>query len=113
MRLCRTQQQYAKGYELARRGRSFRRPKRGLFVETWIYDYGLLDEFAVLAYWTGHYSECLHACSRLLEEQKIPQDQRERVCQNAHYSIEKMKTPSSGDPARERFGAGEGRSDGR
>ena len=112
MRLCRTQQQYAKGYELARGARSFRRPKRGLFVETWIYDYGLLDEFSVLAYWTGHYSECLRACARLLEEQKIPQDQRERVCQNAHFAIEKMKAPSNCAPMQDRIESGDGRSDG-
>jgi glycosyltransferase involved in cell wall biosynthesis len=96
VRLCRTHQKYAQGYELARKALPNQRPTHGLFVETWIYDYGMLDEFSVVAYWAGHYRESLLASSRILEEQKIPQDQRGRVCENAHFAIEKMKAPSVG-----------------
>jgi glycosyltransferase involved in cell wall biosynthesis len=54
-------------------------PLQGLFLQAWIYDYGMLDEFAVAAYWAGYYRDCLDACEALLAVGKIPADQRGRV----------------------------------
>jgi len=56
----------------------------------WIYDYGLLDEFAVNAYLIEHYQECLDACQRLLSEGKIPADMKDRVKKNADFAREKI-----------------------
>ena len=55
-----------------------------------MYDYGVLDEFAVNAYWTGRYEDCLGACQRLLHEGKIPDDMRARVKRNAEFAAEKI-----------------------
>ena len=61
--LCRNAGRNREGYEIAKRGLGLTVPANGLFVEPWIYNYGLLDEFALNAYWAGHYRESLDASS--------------------------------------------------
>ncbi len=46
------------GCEIARSGLDLPEPRTGLFLEPWIYQYGLLDEFAINAYWGGYQPEC-------------------------------------------------------
>jgi hypothetical protein len=65
-------------------------PTEGLFLQSWIYEYGLLDELAVNAYWVERYKECLKACELLLREGKCPADMRERVQENARFAREKL-----------------------
>ena len=62
-RLCRENRKFADGFEYARRGLKIPQPAAGLFVQSWVYDYGFLDEFAINAYWTGRYAE-LCGCLR-------------------------------------------------
>src|SRR5262249_31769909 len=76
-RYCRTTGKYQQGYMCAKHGLYINEPAGGLFVEAWIYEYGLLDELAVNAYWVERYDECLDACERLLREGKIPEEMRE------------------------------------
>ena len=68
----------------------------GLFVETWVYDYGLLDEYAVNAYWSGRCRECLDACITLLATERSPLDQRPRFVANARFALDKL--PQSANP---------------
>ena len=89
-RLCRQKNKFAEGYEYARAGLAIPLPASGLFVVSWIYEYGLLDELAVNAYWLGRYFDCLDACERLLREGKIPAEMRERVAQNARSAREQL-----------------------
>ena len=89
-RLCRNAARYQEGYEFAKRGLALAAPQDGLFVEPWIYDYGLLDEFAVNAYWAGKYEESHQACLRLLGEGKLPPEQASRVSANARFAAEKL-----------------------
>jgi len=60
-RLCRENNRFADGFEYALRGLKIPLPAAGLFVQSWVYDYGLLDEFAINAYWTGRYADCVDA----------------------------------------------------
>ena len=62
----------------------------GLFIEPWIYQYGAADEFAVNAFWAGHYLECLEACLALLKT-PIPADMGPRVVDNAIHAFNKLK----------------------
>ncbi len=78
-RFCRARNKFADGYEHARRGLLIPLPANGLFVETWVYEYGLLDEFAANAFQLGRYEDCIGACDRLLCEGKIPPGMRERI----------------------------------
>jgi glycosyltransferase involved in cell wall biosynthesis len=89
-RLCRLRNRFSEGYKYARQGLSIAPPADGLFVELWVYDYGLLDELAVNAYWIGRYSECLEACQRLLREAKMPHEMGERVRRNAAFASGKL-----------------------
>lgn len=88
-RFCRLQKRYEQGYWFARRGLA-PQPANGLFLEPWVYDYGLLDELAVNAYWSGRYDECRQACERLLEEGKLPAAMRQRVAENLKFALARL-----------------------
>lgn len=88
IKFCRTHNRDYQAYIIGRYAKSLPINKNGLFVETWMWDYGLDDEFSVACYWTGHYKEGLDLCEKLLK--KIPQDQRERVQQNINFFKQKL-----------------------
>ena len=89
-RFCRYRELYGLAYDFARRGLAIAYPTDGLFVLNWVYDYGLLDEFAVSAYWCGHYRESLAACERLLSEGRLPAKERARIEANAKFARSKL-----------------------
>ena len=89
-RFCRENDNFADGYEYARRGLQIPAPAGGVSVQSWVYDYGLLDELAVNAYWTGRYAECADACDRLLTEVKLPPEHRERILKNREFALGKL-----------------------
>jgi hypothetical protein len=91
IRLCRLQGRYQQGYILGRYALSIPQPVEGLFIEQWVADYGLLDEFSIVAYWAGCYQESLDACRRLLTEAKIPLHYQQRVKENADFAIGKLQ----------------------
>jgi len=93
-RLCRIAKRYQDGYKLAKQGLAVEKAPEGLFVQHWIHDYGLLDEFAVNAYWVDEFEECLSACEQLLDEGKMPEDMRERVEKNAEFARQKIRNAS-------------------
>jgi glycosyltransferase involved in cell wall biosynthesis len=65
--------------------------KDKLFVDNSYAVWRNLDEYAILAFWTGHYRESIWACETLLSERALPPDQIERVLQNRRYSITKLE----------------------
>lgn len=80
----RMRQHYEAARQMARSGLFIPQPPNGLFVEPWVYQYGLLDEFAISAYWSGHYRESVDACEILLSEGKCPD--RDRLVANANFA---------------------------
>ncbi|MBZ9743525.1 MULTISPECIES: glycosyltransferase [unclassified Mesorhizobium] len=92
-RYCRNLGHYAEGQEYAQRGLGVDRPA-GLFVQPWVYDYGLLDEFSVNAYWAGAYRKSLDACLTLLASDKVPRDMLKRVVANARFAADKLASAS-------------------
>lgn len=90
-RLCRINKKFADGYNFARDGLKIPKPSNGLFVDSWVYEYGLLDELAVNAYWSGQYKDCLDACHRLLREGNMPGHMRERIEKNADFAREILR----------------------
>ena len=90
VRYCRLNNLHKQGYLIGKHAITIPRPDTGLFLQTWIYDYGVLDEFSVVAYWAGHYDECLEISLRLLAEGKLPQDQRPRIEMNADFARKKL-----------------------
>ncbi|HTX48464.1 MAG TPA: glycosyltransferase, partial [Caulobacteraceae bacterium] len=89
-RYCRDKGRYAPGYDFAQRGLAVPYPKDSLFVQDWVYEYGLLDELGVNAYWVAEYDACVAACDRLLAEGKIPEAQRPRVENNRALALAKL-----------------------
>jgi hypothetical protein len=88
--LCRQLGKNKEGMTIAR-GRLRTPTPNGLFVEPWIYDFGLQDEFAVNAYWCEHYLDCLEACLMLLANPKTPHDTVKRLADNAIASLNKLR----------------------
>ena len=89
--ICRDKGIYERGYEFAAKGLRIAYPNNALFAQDWVYQYGLLDEFAINAYWTGRYNECVDACDRLLSEGKLPTDKRDRVLKNKKFAVGKLQ----------------------
>jgi glycosyltransferase involved in cell wall biosynthesis len=95
-RLCRIRGRHAEGYEIGKRGLDLSSPDGGLFVETWIYEYGLRDEFSINAYWAGHYREALDVGLELLKLETLPAGYRERMVGNARFSADKLQESTEG-----------------
>ena len=88
-RLCRDARQFRLGYELAKTGMENAEPHGALFSEPAVYEWMLLDEFSISAYWSGRYQESLAACDRLLAEGKLPETEYARVMRNRDFAIAK------------------------
>jgi tetratricopeptide (TPR) repeat protein len=82
--LCRKNSRFDDGYWFAKRGLPGD-PGRGLFVASWIYDYGLMDELSVNAYWSGRRDEFVQVTRALLEKPSLPQDVRLRIQENLRF----------------------------
>jgi glycosyltransferase involved in cell wall biosynthesis len=100
---CRKKGRNIEGQEYARRGLEREAPAGGLFVQRWVYDYGLLDEFAINAYWAGAYRESLDASLKLLKSEILPPSMIKRVAANASFAAE--KTPIAKLPELGKLGA--------
>jgi tetratricopeptide (TPR) repeat protein len=91
MDYCRRKGKHHQGYLIGKQAVTMTEPPGALFSEPWIYDYGLLEEFSVAAFHSGHFQECITAINKLLDEGKIPQEAHERLRQNAQEARERLK----------------------
>jgi hypothetical protein len=82
--------QHHVAYMLAKRGVGAPVPSDSLFVHRWIYEWGLLFEYSIAAYWAGHPRAALDACERLLEVQQLPNSYRDQVLRNRSYCIQAL-----------------------
>ena len=85
---CRRHSRNNQAYILASYARNIPVNKSGLFVETWIWDYGIDDEFSISSYWSNHYKEGYEVTEQLLK--KIPENQKPRVLKNLEYLKSKI-----------------------
>lgn len=85
------------GYQIAKRGLALTEstPPMGLFIQDWIYETGLLDEYAINAYWSGHYKDCLDANLRILSHPNCPDWQRKRFLDNAKSAAGNLSDSTS------------------
>lgn len=86
----REKENYAQGYLIASVGCSVPASSDVLFVEKWMYDWGLPLEFSICAYWIGKYDECKNTCMKMLENQKLPTPVRECVERNLGFTNAKL-----------------------
>ncbi|WP_313901760.1 glycosyltransferase [Methylobacterium sp. J-088] len=92
-RLCRQKKRFADGYRYAEAGLALELPSEGISLNPWVYDYGLLDEFAVNAFHIGQYGACGYACLKILGRPDVPRDFFARACTMAREVTEKMVDP--------------------
>jgi hypothetical protein len=94
-RFCRFKGRHEEGYQIAKRGLDLPIPGGALFVEPWIYETGLLDEFAVNAYWSGHNRDSLDASLRILATGKLSGPDIQRVVANAQFASKRLPSDSN------------------
>jgi len=86
----RRQGNYLLGYLTANFGLTIEPPEDLLFLESWIYDYGLRLESSICAYWLGHYEEALEESHELLSQIDLPLNVRECVTNNIGFSESRL-----------------------
>lgn len=87
------------GYQAALQGLGLRDSSDLLFVEKWIYDYGLVFEFSICAYWVEKYTESLLASYLTLATPDLPENIRKCVEQNLVWIKLKIEEKSKSDHA--------------
>jgi glycosyltransferase involved in cell wall biosynthesis len=90
MDYCRRNNRPHESYLIGKHALTLAEPLGRLFVAPWIYDYGVLEEFSVAAYLSGHYQESLGAIEKLLADRKIPEEARPRLEENARIAAAKL-----------------------
>lgn len=86
----RLKEDYAAGYLMASIGTKIPLSQDILFVERWIYDYGLPLEQSICAYWIGKYDECRDISLKILAVPKLPENVRECVERNLSLANKKL-----------------------
>lgn len=87
---CRERQHYAEGYLFAKVGKDIPLPDDILFVQRDVYEWRLLDEFAICAYWIGQYRESADAGQRILREGFYRPDDKSRLEANLGFALVKQ-----------------------
>ena len=91
----RKQKMYGKAYLFAKAGVLTPQPKDRLFVAQDVYDWRLLDEVAVAAFWIGNYHDskvaCEEALSRFDQGLDAPADDVRRIRENLQHAINKLE----------------------
>lgn len=88
--LYRREGNFVRGYDYAAKGLALRDCDDILFVENWIYQYGLLLEYSICAYWIEKYHEAFLASHLLLAQEKLPVHIRECVEKNLEWIQKKL-----------------------
>lgn len=74
-----------------------------LFIQPWVYRWGLLFEFSIAAYWVGDDEGSLRACDRLLSMPDLPARYRDRTRANREFAVKRLASrvtpPASTPPA--------------
>ena len=60
-----------------------------LFVSKDVYDFKRWDELSICAYWVGKYEESRTVCEQILKDEKVPEEQIQRVKDNLKFAEEK------------------------
>jgi glycosyltransferase involved in cell wall biosynthesis len=81
---------YSLGYYFAKLAVSIPYPKDILFVEDWIYKYGILLELSICAYWIEKYEESKAISEKILKISDLPQNVRTVVENNLKFAIQKI-----------------------
>lgn len=83
----RKMERYRSAHLFACAGLDQRQPDDWLFVQPWVYRWGILFEYSVSAYWVGDYYGSIEACDHLLAMPDLPAVYREQTRINREFSV--------------------------
>ena len=93
---------HSAAHMVAQRGLGSPVPSDVLFVHRWMYEWGLLFEYSIAAYWVGQPQAALQACDRLLATPALPEPYRKQVVANRAHCVRAVE----GDTPRPSAGSG-------
>lgn len=89
-RLFRDKEDFHSSYKVAKIAETLPVTQDLLFVQQWMYDYGIPLELSISAYWIGKYEECQRICLDLLKRNDLPQNVRTCVEDNLGFANAKL-----------------------
>lgn len=89
-RYHRERRQFALAHLFSSAAMQIPRPADILFLDDSIYDWRILDEYAVASYWVGGFGDSLKAVDRLLTEGKLAPTERARVEMNKAFCLQQL-----------------------
>ena len=97
-RIFREGEEHHAAHLVSERGIRIRIPADALFVHRWMYEWGLLFEYSIAAYWAGQQQAALQACDRLLQMPYLPARYRKQTEVNRTYCLTAVRGSSAGAP---------------
>src|SRR3989338_3942168 len=94
---CRLSKQYLLGHMIATYALEIPKPQETAYVETWMYDWGLLMEGSLCAYYLKEYAECKLLSDRILAQTCIPLHIRQQVFDSLLWVYSKLNPPLQGE----------------
>ncbi|MGZ4216830.1 MAG: glycosyltransferase [Solirubrobacteraceae bacterium] len=94
--MFRTRGLHHPAHMIAARGIGIPVPDDTLFVHRWVYEWGLLFEYSIAAYWTGRHKAALDACDRLLAMSSLPAAYRQQTKANRAYCVSALGADATG-----------------
>lgn len=89
-RLSRLAGRYQAAYAFAQQGLEIPYPDDILFVHRFVYEWGLLLEFATAAYWVNRLDQAAEANDRLLADERVPEEVRRIVRVNQRLCLDRV-----------------------
>jgi glycosyltransferase involved in cell wall biosynthesis len=77
-------------HAIVRAGLGRKPPNDLLFIQPWVYRWGLLFEFSITAYWVGDFTGSLQACDRLLAMPDVPEAYRRQTLANREFAAKRL-----------------------
>lgn len=77
-------------------------PDDVLFLSPWVYQYGMLFEYSITAYWVGDYAASIKACNRLLAMKDLPETYRRSTVSNRQFAAARVAEIRPVGPSRGR-----------
>jgi tetratricopeptide (TPR) repeat protein len=88
--LCRNNKEYQQAYLFCEKALEIPYPKDLLFIEKAVYEYALLFEKSIVAYWVGKYQESYECCKKLIETPNVNESIKIVSRRNIQFSEQKL-----------------------
>jgi glycosyltransferase involved in cell wall biosynthesis len=82
---------YFSGYYISEQGLKIPFSHDSLFVEHWIYNFGMRFEYSICCYWVGDYKTAKNESEALLKNPNLPENYRESVEKNIGWIDLRLK----------------------